>query len=100
MAPAALESPKAAIYGSSQYTPLGEPSKDLSSRSRTSNPLFKKPGGAENEPQPLGERWEAEPPRGCHESCDDPGARVIGTTAWVSALETAKPEDRWPRVVE
>jgi hypothetical protein len=37
MAPAALESPKAAIYGSSQYTPLGEPSKDLSSRSRTSN---------------------------------------------------------------
>lgn len=51
MAPAALESPKAAIYGSSQYTPLGEPSKDLSSRSRTSNPLFKKPGGAENEPQ-------------------------------------------------
>jgi len=29
-----------------------EPSKDLSSRSRTSNPLFKKPGGAENEPQP------------------------------------------------
>jgi hypothetical protein len=29
-----------------------EPSKGLSSRSRTSNPLFEKPDGAENEPHP------------------------------------------------
>jgi hypothetical protein len=29
---------------------LAEPSKDLSSRSRTSNPLFKKPGAPASEP--------------------------------------------------
>ena len=31
---------------------MAESSKVLGSRSRTSNPLFKKPGGAENEPHP------------------------------------------------